>query len=110
MPLTRGDVSSGTEPGLGRVQSRYMRYRGIHVLDDRIRQHDRVASEDVAPRLASSNPEVPGDGHVAGALDDIPKAVVVALLRARVVGMETIIGRSLTPLNSSGTLVGRPSA
>jgi hypothetical protein len=37
-------------------------------------------------------------------LDEIPKPVVVALLRAGLVGMEMIIGRSLTPLNSSRTM------
>jgi len=35
-------------------------------------------------------------------LDEIPKPVVVALRRA-VVGMEMIVGRSHTPLNSSTT-------
>jgi hypothetical protein len=42
-------------------------------------------------------------------LDEISKAVVVALLRAGVVGMETIIGRFLTPLNSLRTMRARPS-
>ena len=37
--------------------------------------------------------EVRGDGHVPGAWDEIPKPVVVALLKAPVVVMRTIIGR-----------------
>jgi hypothetical protein len=50
-------------------------------------------------------PRPASDGHVPGALDEIPKAMVVALLRARpVVGMETIIGRFPTTLNSSRTM------
>jgi len=31
---------------------------------------------------AGRDPEIGGDGHVPGALDEIPKPVVVALLRA----------------------------
>ena len=50
---------------------------------------------------SSEGPEIRGDGHVPGALDEIPKPVIVALLRRVVVGMEVIIGRSHTPLNSS---------
>src|SRR5438270_51249 len=49
------------------------------------------------------NPEVRGDGHLPGALNEIPKPVIVALLRAGRVGMRMIFGRSLTPLNSSKT-------
>ena len=53
---------------------------------------------------SSEGPRIRGDGHVAGALDEIPKPVIVALLRAAVVVMGMIIGRSLTPLNSSRTV------
>ena len=47
------------------------------------------------------NPEVRGDGRVPRALHEIPKPVVVALLKA---SHRMIIGRSLTPLNYSRTL------
>ena len=45
-----------------------------------------------------------GDGHVPGALDEIPKPVVVAVLGRAVVGMDMIISRFLMPLNSSRTM------
>jgi hypothetical protein len=47
--------------------------------------------------------EVRGDGHVPGALDEIPTPVVVTRSGRAVVGMDMIIRRSLTPLNSSRT-------
>ena len=50
------------------------------------------------------DPEIRGDGHVSGAVDEMPKPVVVELLKAPVVVMGMIIGGSLTPLNSSRTL------
>jgi hypothetical protein len=53
--------------------------------------------------------EVCGDGHVPGALDEIPKPVVVALLHAGAVGMRMIIRRSLAPLNSSKTMERSPT-
>jgi hypothetical protein len=53
---------------------------------------------------SSEGPEIRADGHVPEALDEIPKPVVVALLRRAVVVMEMIIGHSLTPLNSSRAL------
>ena len=59
---------------------------------------------------SSEGPRIRGDGHVLGALDEIPKPVVVALLRAGVVGMDMIIGRSHTPLNSSRAIRERPPA
>jgi hypothetical protein len=40
--------------------------------------------------------EARGDGHISGALDQIPEAVVVALLLAAVDGMDPIIGRFIT--------------
>jgi hypothetical protein len=42
-----------------------------------------------------------GDGHVAGVVDEIAKPMVITLLRARCGRHPEIIGRSLTPLNSS---------
>jgi hypothetical protein len=59
------------------------------------------------PRPASHAPSSEGlrgcgDGHVAGALDEMPKAVVIALLPAGRGRHETIIGFLLTPLNSRG--------
>ena len=55
---------------------------------------------------SSEGPEIGGDDHVPGALDEIPKPVVVALLRARRGRHGMIIGRSLTPLNSSRMIGG----
>jgi hypothetical protein len=54
------------------------------------------------------NAEIRGDGHVPGALDEIPKAVVVAPLMASRGRHGPIIGRSRTPFKSSKTLAGRP--
>src|SRR5262249_12371107 len=48
------------------------------------------------------NPDIRGDGHVPGAADEIPKPMVVALLRAHRHG--TIIDGSFTPLNPSRIL------
>src|SRR5262249_43227447 len=64
--------------------------------------HDCRCSAQPATRGRARDSEVRGDGHVAGAVDEISKAVVVALLRAGV-GMGMIIGRFLTPLNSLRT-------
>jgi hypothetical protein len=69
--------------------------------------HDlRCPAEPPAGRRAR-DPEIPGDGPVSGALDEIPKPVVVALLQAPRGRHGMIIRRSLTPLNYSRTL--RPS-
>jgi hypothetical protein len=46
------------------------------------------------------NPEIRGDGHFPGAVDEISKPMVVALLRTPVV-MRIIIGGSLVTLNLS---------
>ena len=44
--------------------------------------HDRRRRAEPATRRRARDSEVRGDGHVPGALDEIPKPVVVALLRA----------------------------
>jgi hypothetical protein len=49
----------------------------------------------------AGNPEIRGDGHVPGAVDEIPKPLIVALLRRPEVVMRMIIGGSFTPLNLS---------
>jgi hypothetical protein len=48
--------------------------------------------------------QIRGDGHVLGALDEIPKPVVVPLRGRAVVVMKMIISRFHTPLNSSRTI------
>jgi len=45
--------------------------------------HDRRRRAAPPTSRRARDPEVRGDGHVPGALDEIPKPVVVALLRAR---------------------------
>jgi hypothetical protein len=71
-----------------------------HTQTDNDRRHRAEASA----RGRAKDAEILGDGHVPGALDEIPKPVVVALRGRAVVGMGTFIGRLLTPLNSSRTL------
>jgi hypothetical protein len=71
-----------------------------HIQTDHDRRYRTAAP---SARRRARDPEVRGDGHVPRALDEIPKPVVIALLRRAVVGMGIIIGRSLTPLNSSRT-------
>ena len=44
--------------------------------------HDRRRRAQPATRRRARDAEVGGDGHVPGALDEMPKAMVVALLRA----------------------------
>jgi hypothetical protein len=44
--------------------------------------HDRRRRAKPPTRRRARDSEVGGDGHVAGALDEIPKPVVVALLQA----------------------------
>jgi hypothetical protein len=44
--------------------------------------HDRRRRTQPATRRGARDAEVRGDGHVPGAVDEMPKAVVVALLRA----------------------------
>jgi hypothetical protein len=46
------------------------------------RDHDRRRRAKPPTRRRARDSEVGGDGHVPGALDEIPKAVVVALLRS----------------------------
>jgi hypothetical protein len=71
--------------------------------------HDPRRHAQPATRRRARDSEVRGDGHVAGALDEMPKAVVVALLRAGRGRHETIIGRFLTPLNSRGRRGAEPT-
>jgi hypothetical protein len=58
--------------------------------------HDRRRRAKPTPRRRATDSEVCGDGHVPGALDEIPKAGG----RSAADVMVTIIGCSLTPLNS----------
>jgi len=44
--------------------------------------HDRRRRAKPPTRRRARDSEVVGDGHVAGALDEVPKPVVVALLQA----------------------------
>ena len=69
----------------------------VEVSDGNGVSRERTAQPPTRRRARDS--EVRGDGHVPRALDALPKPVVVALLRAAVVGMDLIIGGSLTPLN-----------
>ena len=55
-------------------------------------------------RPSSGDAEIRGDGHVPGALDEIPKPVVASLLTAPRGRHGVIIRRSFTPLNYSRTL------
>ena len=57
--------------------------------------HDRRRRAQPATRPS----RVCGDTHIAGALDEMPKAMVVASLSAGRGRHDTIIGRFLTPLN-----------
>ena len=71
-------------------------------------------SVDVAPqwglRQATHAPSSEGPrgqcGHVPGALDEIPEAGGRSAAAGAPWGMDMIIGRSLTPLNSSRTMGG----
>ena len=62
--------------------------------------HDRRCRAQPATRRRAGDSEVCGDTHIAGALDEMPKAVVVASLSSGSGRHETIIDRFLTPLNS----------
>jgi hypothetical protein len=62
--------------------------------------HDRRRHAEPPTCRRARDAEVRGDGHVAGAVDEMSKPVVVALLRA---SRGRIIGGFLTPLNSSRT-------
>ena len=56
-----------------------------HNAEESPKQHSRRRrAQPAAPRRAR-NAEVGGDGHVPGAVNEIPKPVVVALLRQAVV-------------------------
>jgi hypothetical protein len=57
-----------------------LRFSEVHNIET---DHDRRCSAQPATRRRARDSEVRGDGHVAGALDEISKAVVIALLRAR---------------------------
>ena len=73
-----------------------LRLREIrHVQTD----HDRRRRAQPATRGRARDAEVGRDGHVPGALDEMPKAMVVASLSAGRGRHDTIIGRFLTPLN-----------
>jgi hypothetical protein len=56
-----------------------LRFSEVHHVET---DHDRRCSAQPATRRRARNAEIGRDGHVAGALDQISKAVVVALLRA----------------------------
>jgi hypothetical protein len=67
--------------------------------------HDRRRRTQPATRRGARDAEVRGDGHVPGAVDEMPKAVVVALLRAGLgrqgPGSSAVSSRRS---NSSGTM------
>jgi hypothetical protein len=44
--------------------------------------HDRLSVAEPTTRRGARDPEIRGDGHVPGALDEIPKPVIVAALTA----------------------------
>jgi len=63
--------------------------------------HNRLSVAKPTTRRGARHAEIRGDGHVPGALDEIPKPVIVARLTAAVLVMGMIIGRSLKPLKCS---------
>src|SRR5439155_12701586 len=83
-----------------------LRFREVHNIQT---DHDRRCSAQPATRRRARDSEVRGDGHVPGAVDEISKAVVVALLRAGRSRHGNDHRRFLTPLNSLRTMRARPS-
>ena len=69
--------------------------------------HDRGRGAEPPTRRRARDTEIHGDGQVPGALDKIPEPMVIERCCGRdVVIMRMIIGRPLTPLNSSRTMRG----
>jgi len=63
------------------LQDFLLKFQGLQVRYVHAYREPRCLAEPATGRRAR-NPEIRGDGHVPGAVDEIPKPVVVALLRA----------------------------
>ena len=61
--------------------------------------HDRGRPAEPPLGGRARDAEIGRDGHIPGAVDELAKPVVIALLRASRRRHRTIIGRSRTPLN-----------